>query len=247
MNMEISFIIIAYNEEKYIEQCVRSVFLQRNAPSYEVIVVDNNSTDNTYNIVRSKFPQARLVRESKQGMSNARNRGAKEARGALLVFLDADDIAPQDYGKKILAYFAKNPKCVGISGPSKFYDLPKRYKFVEFVDFKILYPMVGELFLKTLSKKGALFNGANIAVKKWAFEKIGGFTTSIVFYGEDADLAQRLMKHGKIAFLQNIWVFSSARRLLKGNPVREGLRYVFNYLWFFMKKKSKGKSYDAVR
>lgn len=245
--MEISFIIIAYNEEKYIEQCLRSVFSQTNLPSFEVIVVDNNSTDRTYEIVRNKFPQAKLVQELQQGMTKARNRGAKEAKGNVLVFFDADDIVPQNYATSMLAYFAKHPKVVGISGPARFYDLPKKYRFVEFVNFKILFPLVGEFFLKTLLQKGALWNGANIAVKKDAFEKTGGFAENIVFYGEDAQLASSLMKQGKISFVQNLWVFSSARRLLKGNPVFEGLRYVWNYVSFLITKESKAKSYKAVR
>jgi len=245
--MEISFIIIAYNEEKYIEKCVRSVFLQKNLPAFEVIVVDNNSTDNTYKIVQEKFPQAKLVKELKQGMTKARNRGAREAKGDILVFFDADHIAPELWAEKMLMYFKKHPACVGVSGPSKFYDLPKRYKFIEPVTFKIFYPLFGEFFLKTLLKKGALWNGANTAVKKWAFRKVGGFSEDILFYGEDSDLAERLMKVGPIAFVQDLWIFGSARRLLKGNPIREGLRYVFNYAWFFLTKKSKAKSYKSVR
>ncbi len=244
--MEISFIIIAYNEEKYIEKCVRSVFLQKNLPSFEVIVVDNNSTDNTYKIVREKFPQAKLVKELKQGMTSARNRGAKEAKGDILVFFDADDIIPEHWAEKMLMYFKKHVSCVGISGPSKFYDLPKRYKFVEFIGFKILYPFFGEFLLKTVFKKGVLWNGANIAVKKWAFRKVGGFSEDILFYGEDSDLAERLMKTGPIAFVQDLWVFGSARRLLKGNPILEGFKYISNYMWFFLTKKSRGK-YKAVR
>ena len=245
--MRISYIIPAYNEEKYIEQCVRSVFEQKHIADFEVIVVNNNSKDQTLEIVRTQFPEAKVVTETRQGMTIARNRGAKEATGDMLVFFDADVVVPPHWEGRMLERFSQNQKLVGISGPYRFYDLPRRYKFIEFIDFHILYPFVGELILKKILKKGALWNGGNLAVRREAFNEVGGFSEEIVFYGEDSDLARKMIKEGDIAFLQSVWVWSSARRLLKGNPVREGLRYVAEYAWFFMTNKSREKSYKEVR
>ncbi|MDO8633018.1 MAG: glycosyltransferase family A protein [Candidatus Wildermuthbacteria bacterium] len=245
--MKISYIISAYNEEKYIEQCVHSIFEQKHVADFEVIVVNNNSKDQTLEIVRTQFPEAKVVTEIRQGMTIARNRGAKEAIGNILVFFDADVIVPPHWEGRMLERFSQNQKLAGISGPYRFYDLPKRYKFIEFIDFHILYPFVGELILKKILKKGALWNGGNLAVGKEVFNKVGGFSEEIVFYGEDSDLAKKIMREGEIEFLQSVWVWSSARRLLKGNPVREGLRYVAEYARFFMTNKSREKSYKEVR
>ncbi len=245
--MAISFIIPAYNEEKYIEQCVRSVLEQKTSVPYEVIVVDNNSTDHTAQIVQKNFPSVHLVKEMQQGMTKARNRGAKEAKNDILVFLDSDSMLPQGWLQKAFLYFEKNPKLSGISAPSKFYDLPRGYKFVEFISFKILFPFFGEFLLKIVLKRGALWNGAMIAVRRELFERVGRFNEHIVFYGEDADLAQKMMRQGEIAFLQDLWVFSSARRLLKGNPIIEGIKYIFYYVWFLFTNKSAKKSYEAIR
>lgn len=245
--MKISYIIPAYNEEKYIEQCVRSVLDQKHVADFEVIVVDNNSKDRTAELVRDKFPEVKLVQEPKQGMTIARNRGAREATGDIIVFFDADVKVPFHWEERMLERFSREPNLVGISGPYRFYDLPKRYKFIEFIDFHILYPFVGELILKKILKRGALWNGGNLAVKRNVFNKVGGFSEEIVFYGEDSDLAKKIMKEGNIAFLQGLWVGSSARRLLKGDPILEGLRYVSQYAWFFMTNKSRAKSYKEIR
>ena len=244
--MKLSFIIPAYNEEKRIEKCVRSILTQRNLPEYEVIVVDNNSDDRTVEIVQKNFPEVRIVKESKQGMTIARNRGAKEAVGDMLVFFDADVIVPPHWIERVIKMFSKNKDLVGISGPFKFNDLPFKYKFVEFIDFQIFYRLV-ELVFNRILKKGSLWVGGNVAVKTEAFWAIGGFNENIVFYGEDIDLPTKLMEHGKVRFIFELWVWSSARRLIEGNPIKEGFRYVLNYIWYLLFNKSRGKSYKEVR
>ncbi|MBI2113052.1 MAG: glycosyltransferase family 2 protein [Candidatus Wildermuthbacteria bacterium] len=243
----ISVIIPAYNEEKYIGKCLQSLASQKTAVPFEVIVVDNNSKDATSQIVARDFSSFRLVKETQQGMTKARNRGAREAKGDIFAFLDADCMAPPLWIENISIRFSKNPNLLGVSGPSNFYDLPWQYKWVEFVAFKIVFPFIGEFLLKTILRKGALWNGANIAVRKDIFEKVGGFAEHIVFYGEDADLAKKFMQQGKTAFARETWVYTSARRLLKGNPAKEGLAYFLQYAWFLVTNKSRATSYKEVR
>lgn len=244
--MKLSFIIPAYNEEKRIEQCVRSIISQRNLPEYEVIVVDNNSKDRTVEIVQKNFPEVRIVKEPKQGMTIARNRGAKEAAGDMLVFFDADVVVPRHWSERMLSVFAKNPKLVGVSGPYKFYDLPLRYKLIEIMSYRALYPFV-EFVFNRLFGRTALWLGGNIAVRRDVFESVGGFDETIIFYGEDMDLPKKMMQHGTVIFLQDLWVESSARRLLESNSLTEGFRYLFNYIWYLLFNTSRGKSYKEVR
>ncbi|MBD3312554.1 glycosyltransferase [archaeon] len=89
--MKISVIIPAYNEEEVISRCLKSI-LSQDYKDYEVIVVDNGSTDDTKKIVKSfKNKRVRLVEERKRGVSNARNKGAAVAKADVLFFLDADE------------------------------------------------------------------------------------------------------------------------------------------------------------
>lgn len=244
--MKISYIIPAFNEEKLIEKCIRSIVSQGNMPEHEIIVVDNNSKDRTVEIIKKEFPKVLVIKETRQGMTLARNTGAKKAQGDILVFFDADVIVPSHWTERMLSKFIENKNLVGVSGPYSFYDLPMFYKpFAAFV-FQILNRLA-ETVLNRLLKKASLWVGGNIAVKKDVFWKIGGFNEDIVFYGEDIDLPTKLMKYGTVRFLYDMWVWSSARRLVDGNPITEGVVYIINYAWFFITGRSRGKSYKEVR
>ena len=98
--MKISIIIPAYNEETYIRECLKHV-LDQIEPADEIIVVNNNSSDKTVEIIK-EFPVT-LVNETQQGMIPARNRGFNEATGDILIKTDADTQVPTDWVKKIKA------------------------------------------------------------------------------------------------------------------------------------------------
>ena len=92
--MKLSIIIPAYNAEAYLPQCLDSIFNQ-NYTDYEVLCIDDGSTDDTPDLLRqyaSKHPQLRILTQSNQGMATARNRGLDEARGEYILFVDSDDL-----------------------------------------------------------------------------------------------------------------------------------------------------------
>lgn len=90
--IQLSIVIPAYNAAPYIAECLHSVMVQTDCPPFEVIVVDDGSTDGTYEIVEQKFPEVRLFRQSNAGPGAARNQGAEKAVGEILIFHDADDV-----------------------------------------------------------------------------------------------------------------------------------------------------------
>ena len=92
----ISVIMPAYNAERYIAGAIRSVLSQTHQ-DLELLVVDNNSTDGTVGIIKGfADPRLRLLHESEQGVSAARNKALAEMRGDIFCFLDADDLMPQN-------------------------------------------------------------------------------------------------------------------------------------------------------
>ena len=86
---KLSVVIPAYNSSKYIEETLSSI-LNQTRPPFEIIVINDGSTDNTAEIV-SKYP-VRLINKHNQGPSETRNRGILESKGNWIAFLDADDL-----------------------------------------------------------------------------------------------------------------------------------------------------------
>jgi glycosyltransferase involved in cell wall biosynthesis len=117
--MKVSVVIPAYNEELYIKKCLEG-FSNQIEKADEIIVVNNNSTDNTVAIAE-KYP-VRIVNETTQGMIQARNRGFNEAKYEIIARTDSDTIVPPDWIKKIKQNFA-DPEVVAVSGLANVYDM----------------------------------------------------------------------------------------------------------------------------
>ena len=100
----ISVIIPTYNSGAFISEAIHSVLCQT-CTDYEIIVIDDGSTDNTREIIEKKFPQVRYFYISNQGASKARNYGIQRARGEYIAFLDADDLWLQEKLEKQLKVF----------------------------------------------------------------------------------------------------------------------------------------------
>ncbi len=106
-----SIIIPAYNAEAYLQRCLDSIFLQE-FTDYEVIVIDDGSTDGTATLLES-YPQVKVIHQENQGMATARNRGLDAAQGDYILFVDSDDeltphalsnLAPQINGEDIIGF-----------------------------------------------------------------------------------------------------------------------------------------------
>jgi len=118
----ISIIIPAYNEERHLVGCLEAIAKQTAKP-YEVIVVDNNSTDKTADIAR-QFPFVTVVAEPRQGIVFARNRGFNAATGDILARIDADTILPSDWVAQIQTFYAEAAHAKSaVTGGCYFYNL----------------------------------------------------------------------------------------------------------------------------
>lgn len=225
--MTISVIVCAHNEERYLAPCLHSLLSQSRPPD-EVIVIDNASVDNTGHVARG-IAGVRVVEELKKGLVIARERGRHEARGDLLVYVDADCRAPRTWLERIERRFAADPELIALSGNYRFYDwdwwgrtLLRMYDFT-------LGPAT-HVLVKYILRIGVVFYGGNFAVTREALERIGGFDTSIEFHGEDTNLGRRLFGVGKVELRNDCYLYTSARRynaMGKGAVFR---LYVRNFL-----------------
>ncbi len=130
MNPRFSVIIPAYNAEKYLAQTIESVFSQTDQ-SYEVIVVDDGSTDRTLQILRSFEPRIKVLSKPNGGPASARNAAIKNSSGDYLAFLDSDDLWMPGKLEKQAAFLEKNPKIGLLFGEALMFSEEKGEKVIQ--------------------------------------------------------------------------------------------------------------------
>jgi glycosyltransferase involved in cell wall biosynthesis len=201
--VKLSVIVPAFNEEKYIADTLTSLKSQT-GKDYELIVVNNNSTDKTGEIAK-RFTK-KVFLEKKKGYHNAVNCGVKKSSGRYITFCDADSIYPDNWVQTMIDAFEKDETIVAVYGGARV----KENNF--------LLNTVGEIlvdaFLRLSRFIGYDFaSGYNLAYKKDAYKKSGGFDLKI-YSGASPDnqLVRRLSKVGKIKFLPKLKVKTSIRR-----------------------------------
>jgi glycosyltransferase involved in cell wall biosynthesis len=205
---KISVVIPAFNEEKYLPMCLKSLQEQDFDGGYEVIVVDNNSDDDTAKVAASFG--ATVVREKRRGICFAREAGTEKAKGEIVVSTDADCTLPKDWLQKISDTFEKYPEIVAATGSFQFAPKPRWGKFYSMSLFKAVkhfYKLTGKILYTPAS---------NFAFKKSVWEEIGGYNTALTQGGDENDLFKRLRAKGDAKYISNNCVMTSSRRLAKG-------------------------------
>jgi len=245
--MTFSIIIPAYNEQDYIAKCLKSVAVLQIpvGTSLEVMVVNNASTDKTAEVARATFPAAKIIDEPQKGLTRAYNRGAREAQGKILVFIDADMILPSNHLKRIYEEFKKDPKLVALSGPCFYWDGGKFYEAVLLLTYLFLVIPAEIIFNRWLNFGASIVTG-NSAVKKEVFDKVGGFDENI-FYGLEPEFAIRIRKLGKVRFRFRLSAKSSARRFKKEGLFRVLFCYVMDNIWTHLLKRPFPRDYTDIR
>ena len=222
--MNISVVIPAYNEEKYIKRTLESLQKQT-LKRYEIIVVDNDSEDKTKKAAESFG--VKVIQEKRKGCGFARRTGFQNTRGDIIVTTDADTILPKDWLSRIKNAFVKNPDVIAVGGPYRLNS--KKYKRITNIIAKLW-----TLCDRALNA-GNNIPGVNMAVLKSAYNEIGGFKRGKSY--EDLDLSLRLKKHGKVLFLNDLVVTTSFRRYAQKGFFRTAWEYMKNYYKVRFRKK----------
>lgn len=235
--MDITLIIPAYNEESEIAATLEAAKKMAAGRFREIIVVDNASTDKTSEVAR--MHGATVVREEKKGLPHARAAGLAHAQSEYVAYIDADHHLSETWFDVAERTFKKYPRIVALSGPRKYFGTTKGRIFM-LDSFWFLAPLIYRVV-------GYMILGGNFIARKDALEKMGGFDTSIEFYGEDTDIARRLSKVGKVMFRNDFYVYSSARRFETEGIWKTNMTYALNYLWPVLFGKPYTVKYKDVR
>ena len=237
---KISLIIPAYNEGKYLGVSLDNSIKNSHGKLFEIIVVDNASTDNTAQVALAR-KGVRVVREDHKGITWARQRGFMEAKGEILAYNDADSYMSDNWVETVIEEFEKNKNLVSLSGPYIFYNSPKWQQWI------VRHLWWNILAVPSYWLVGYMIIGGNFAIKREVVEKMGGFDTSITFYGEDTNIARRASKFGKSKFMVPFFVYSSDRRMHGQGFVYTGILYIMNFLWEVILHRPFNKEYRDIR
>jgi glycosyltransferase involved in cell wall biosynthesis len=181
---QISVVICTYNRAGYIQEAMESLYTQTLArDQYEVIIVNNNSSDNTELICQlfiSSHNDASFLymNEPEQGASYARNTGAKHARSPLLCFMDDDAVADPDYLERIVRFFDTHPDAGGLGGRIIPRYIPAEPAWMS----HYVSSLVGHFHYSeepTVFKPGKYPLESNMIIRKADFDAINGFNTAL--------------------------------------------------------------------
>lgn len=198
----VSVIIPAYNASATVCDCLSVLMKQTFAEPYEVIVVDDGSTDSTPDVISKEFPRVRLLRQKNAGPAAARNKGAIEAKGDLVFFTDADCRPMPDWLEQMAKPFVSNPDVVGVKGIYRTEQSEITARFVQ-MEYEDKYDLMRkEEYIDFIDTYSAGF-------RKEIFNSMGGYDTSFpVACSEDAEFSFRLANKGyKMVFNPNAVVY----------------------------------------
>lgn len=213
--MMLSVILCTYNRERYIYNVLQSI-AAGGFGDYEIVLVNNNSTDGTESECQrfaKDHPEVamRYCVEKQQGLSYARNRGIMESQGEVLVYVDDDAVVNREYLQTYADFFNRNKEAVAAGGP-----ITPRYDGCEEPSWMSHYTrqlVTGELNLGTRERefpKGAFPGGGNAAYRKSVFNEVGLFNVELGRKGssligaEEKDLFDKMTSRGmKFYYLPN--------------------------------------------
>jgi len=207
--MDVSVIIVNYNTKSLLKQCIRSIYQHTFDICFEVIVVDNASSDGSQEMIKEIFPLVKVIENKLNlGFGRANNLAEKIALGEIIFFLNSDTVLLNNAIKILYDFIILNTS-VGIVGGnlltsnhqpthSYLYYFPN----INFEIFNLWFP-----FYKIINRNAhynytekvldvGYITGADLMIRKQNFEKIGGFDEDFFMYFEETELSSRIKKMG---------------------------------------------------
>lgn len=241
--MDVSIVIVNYNVEHFLEQCLLSVERAIGQINAEVFVVDNNSVDGSCTMVRTKFPWVKLIANTDNlGFSKANNQAMRMAQGRYILLLNPDTVVEEDTFAKCLRFMDAHPDAGGlgvrmVDGKGRYLPESKRglpTPWVAFCKISGIYRVFrhskrfNHYYMGYLDEHAVneveILSGAYMWMRKEALDKVGLLDEAFFMYGEDIDLSWRIVQGG----YTNFYFPETTIIHYKGESTKKGsLNYVF--------------------
>lgn len=253
--MKLSIVIVNYNVKYFLEQALLAVRKATKGLAVEVFVVDNNSVDDSVQMLREKFPEIKLMANSQNlGFSKANNQAIAQAKGEYVLLLNPDTVIREDSLSAPLAFMDAHPEAGGlgvkmIDGKGCFLPESKRgfpspeVAFYKAFGLSKLFPKSTRFNRYHLGYLSAdetheieVLSGAYMLLRKSVLDQIGYLDEAFFMYGEDIDLSYRVVQAG----YKNYYFAGTTIIHYKGESTKKGsLNYVktfYNAMIIFAQK-----------
>ena len=249
--MQLSVIILNYNVRYFLEQCVLSVQKALSTIDGEIIVIDNNSSDDSCEMMQRLFPNVKLIENKENlGFPKGNNIGVAQAKGDYICILNPDTVVAEDTFTKILntKNWQLNTGIIGcklIDGTGNFLPESKRGVPTPWVSFTKIFGLykISNLFgnyyaqhlTENQSGKVAILVGAFMVMQRELYNEIGGFDENCFMYSDDIDLSYMVLQKGKY----NYYFHGTSVIHYKGESTVRDEKYMKRFqeaMQFFYKK-----------
>lgn len=241
--MKLSIIIVNYNVQFFLENCLNSVEKAIVNMDAEIIVVDNNSVDGSLEMLANKFPAVKVIANTdNKGFSKANNQAIKKSKGEYILLLNPDTVVKEDTFQRCIDFFEKHYEAGGIGvkmldGKGNFLPESKRglptpkIAFYKIFGLSQLFPKskkFSHYHLGHLSKdenhEVDVLSGAFMMIRKSALDQIGLLDENFFMYGEDIDISYRIKQAG----YKNYYLADTSIIHYKGESTKKSsINYVF--------------------
>ncbi len=253
--MKLSIVIVNYNVEYFLEQCITSALDASKQIDAEIFMVDNASVDGSVQMVKYRFPSVKVIaNKDNVGFSRANNQAMRIAAGEYVLLLNPDTVLEENTLQKCIEFMDSRPEAGGlgvkmVDGKGEFLPESKRglptpetafYKMTGLNKFFPNSKKINRYYLGHLSNEEnheiEVLSGAFMFMRKSALDKVGLLDEQFFMYGEDIDLSYRIVKGG----YKNFYLAETSIIHYKGESTKKGsLNYVFvfyNAMVIFAKK-----------
>lgn len=207
--IDISIIIPVYNPGKLIKRCLDSILAQKGSYTYEVLMVDDGSTDNSSEIIESyRSPVFRLMHQENSGPAKARNKALAEARGKYVCYIDADDYWEDAFFEKTVGFLEEHKDCIAVSVGQRHLTVSGEFVAPVCVS-EYDSPIVLDDFFSFWAKWMHVCTGSIMIRSEYA-QKTGGQRTELRIT-EDLEYWALLATYGKFAMIPEILLVRNRR------------------------------------
>lgn len=208
----VSIIIVNYNTKVYITDCIQSIYKNIRTVPFEILVVDNNSSDGSQSYIREIFPKVRLMLLDKNmGFGTANNAGVKEAKGKYVFLLNSDTIVTKDILTPLISFYEKHPEQkIGALGTlliSREHEI--LHSFGNFPNLLLSRtkepdkPKILQYILAHYSSTVDVVVGADLFMARNTYLQFTGFDERIFLYEEELEFQYRMQLEGYASIIIN--------------------------------------------